>query len=241
MHRRVYNSKNLEEYIFRATKNISEKYDVSDEYNLEGLIEEYTSQAQSSLEEVKTHSYSKMNDMDVLYREYRNRFHAGRGPQNGTIIAPLGSEFLKAVSNYCSELTLQRKQIYYDIMESLCPGLSIMPYDVENKFPSHDVIKNISLVEIKKQSNPGKVYIERSSYKQTEKIKDSCYQALSIMKNEVLALTYSDYPKFFSTIYTNDALETLEQAIIKEGFTLPREASSIHAILSYKMMCDFSS
>lgn len=71
-------------------------------------------------------------ELSLHYREFRNRFHFGFSPQCGTVITPLNSVLLDAVTD---REGLDANDVYADIMDALVPGLKNLPYDEPSKQP----------------------------------------------------------------------------------------------------------
>lgn len=97
-----------------------------------------------------------VDPMVVHYREFRNRFHAGRDPQYGVVLAPLSSNPIKALSHHPDKVAT--RQIYFDVMESLLPGLLDLPYDDPKKAPSAQNHRDLTVVDVR-LGEPGRVWI----------------------------------------------------------------------------------
>ena len=241
VHRSVYGSKDLISYINNSKSKIRDNYSVNDRYDLEPLLDKYEEEVEGSLYEIKNKTNNKVDDMILLYREFRNRFHAGRSPQYGRTISPLGSDYLSACSSYCDQERLDRKQVFYDIMENLCPGLSILPYDKESKFPSYEAIKGITIIDIDEASNPGKVYRGNESSNQITAIKATQKKDVMLhLQKELIEFREKDKTKFFSEEFIQKSLKILNISIENEAFPHASEVASISQILTYSMMIDFS-
>lgn len=99
-----------------------------------------------------------VDPMVLHYREFRNRFHAGRDPQYGVVLAPLSSNPIKALSHHPDKVAT--RQIYFDVMESLLPGLLDLPYDDAKKAPSEQNHKDLTVVDVA-LGEPGRAWIGR--------------------------------------------------------------------------------
>ncbi len=97
-----------------------------------------------------------VDPMVLHYREFRNRFHAGRDPQYGAVLAPLSSNPIKALSQHPEKVAT--RQIYFDVMESLLPGLMDLPYDAEKKAPSAENHRDLTVVDVGLEE-PGRAWL----------------------------------------------------------------------------------
>lgn len=96
-------------------------------------------------------------DVDPLilhYREFRNRFHFGHRPQRRVMFTPLNSILVDALT---LRTGVSSRQHFYDIMESLSPGLTEYAYDVPEKMPTLDERKNLTTVSYE-VIRDGKIY-----------------------------------------------------------------------------------
>lgn len=90
------------------------------------------------------------------YREFRNRFHFGHRPLQKVMFTPLNSILVDGLTQRTG---VSSRQHFYDIMESLSPGLSDFAYDNPNKAPTADEKSNITRVPFKVSKN-GRIYGE---------------------------------------------------------------------------------
>lgn len=241
VHRSVYGNRNPKAFSMNLKKRIEDKYELHTSKNLSDLLELYSNQLVDSVEELKRYSpEDRVNPLVLHYREFRNRFHAGRSPQYGQTIAPLGSDLLTVCSTYCDKDVLDRGQILYDIMESLCPGLAMMPYDMELKFPSYEAIKNICLIPVREKSNPGQVY--KKKLESVDKVMNDglTVSPLVYLKEELDDFINNYDNEFFTNDFINDASDFLAKSVQNDNFTHAADAAPVSQILTYKMMLDFS-
>lgn len=89
------------------------------------------------------------------YREFRNRFHFGHRPQQNFVYMPLESKLTDPITDRCDER--DGRQFYYDVMESLQPGLSRFKYDSDEKFPSEANVSQLTVVDTPNPL-PGKIF-----------------------------------------------------------------------------------
>lgn len=90
------------------------------------------------------------------YREFRNRFHTGRAPQYSVVLSPLSSNALNLASS--RRRRAPARQIYFDLMESLAPGLMDARYDDSAKAPVKANTKKLTLVDIRGTAYVGRVF-----------------------------------------------------------------------------------
>lgn len=100
----------------------------------------------------------EMDPMQAHYREFRNRFHFGHRPHSSVVLAMLNSAELEFVADYPEIVT--SRQLYFDIMESLLPGLAYMPYDKDSKAPSAENTTNLTVLDVLDNVEPGNVYAQ---------------------------------------------------------------------------------
>ena len=241
VHRSVYGNRTPKIFSMNLKRRIEEKYDLHSSKDLKSLLDQYSDQFVDSVEELeKISPESNVNPLVLHYREFRNRFHAGRSPQYGQTIAPLGSNLLTICSTYCDKDSLDRGQILYDIMESLCPGLAMMPYDMELKFPSYDAIKNIRLISINKKSNPGKIYNKNEESIKKTTTNEPLISPLVYLKEELDDFIDNYNNEFFTNEFLNDACDFLANSVQNDSFTHAADAAPVSQILTYKMMLDYA-
>lgn len=105
--------------------------------------------------------FSTSKSLELIhYREYRNRFHFGHRPHQTIVYMPLESKLTDPLTDRSDDR--DGRQIYYDVMESLAPGLSTMAYDLEEKMPTDSNISRMMRVATP-PSTPGRVYAESSN------------------------------------------------------------------------------
>src|SRR5699024_3688774 len=83
-----------------------------------------------------------------------NRFHFGHRPQRRVMFTPLNSILVDALT-LRSEVS--SRQHYYDIMESLSPGLSKYAYDMPEKSPTPQELDDLTIAPYE-VSRDGKIY-----------------------------------------------------------------------------------
>lgn len=99
---------------------------------------------------------SSSKNLEVLYyREFRNRFHFGHRPQQSLVFMPLESKLTDPLTDRVDDR--DGRQFYYDVMESLVPGLSLMDYDFEEKVPNNTNKLHLTRVETPEPSS-GYIY-----------------------------------------------------------------------------------
>ncbi|MGP9681652.1 hypothetical protein [Brachybacterium sp. AOP3-A1-3] len=78
------------------------------------------------------------------YREFRNRFHFGHRPHHNIVFSPLESILTDMITDRPDGR--DGRQIYFDVMESLAPGLKDIPFDQESKSPTPTNIQDLTIV-----------------------------------------------------------------------------------------------
>lgn len=79
------------------------------------------------------------------YREFRNRFHFGHRPHHNIVFSPLESILTDAITDRPDGR--DGRQIYFDVMESLAPGLMGLPFDQELKSPTNTNLEDLTIVD----------------------------------------------------------------------------------------------
>ncbi|WP_159702512.1 hypothetical protein [Arthrobacter sp. 18067] len=100
----------------------------------------------------------EMDPMQAHYREFRNRFHFGHRPHSSVVLSMLNSAELEFVADYPEVVT--SRQLYFDVMESLVPGLAHMPYDKDSKAPTSKNLENLTVLDVMDNIEPGTVYAQ---------------------------------------------------------------------------------
>ena len=100
--------------------------------------------------------FSTSKNLELLhYREFRNRFHFGHRPQQNLVYMPLESKLTDPITD--REDDRDGRQFYFDVMESLSPGLSTISYDEEDKSPTELNISRLTKVNTP-PAVPGTIY-----------------------------------------------------------------------------------
>lgn len=241
-HNAQYGHRTVEQFTKNIKNRILSSYEVKKDVNLEELLNQHMINFKQDIEVLRFYSINRnLNPLMLNYREFRNRFHAGRAPLYGRTVAPLASEYLNTCSSYCDKSKLASRQILYDIIGTLCPGLLIMPYDTDAKFPSIEDLKNLTIIPYSKKSNPGRVYkktdvddvkIEKDAYK---------YSHLYYLEKDLDEFIENYDNEFFSDRYIQEAKATMSEARVNNRFKHAVKAAPVVQILTYKMMLDYAS
>lgn len=105
------------------------------------------------------------NPNDLLidhYIAFRNRFHAGRTPQNMVTFNPLGSKYADITALDKSVNNRDVAKVNYDIIFSLDSELLEMPFDRDYKSPGEEIKEKLVKTLLSKKSSPGEVYVVKS-------------------------------------------------------------------------------
>lgn len=118
------------------------------------LYDEYRDLADSALRKMA----NERPGVDVgklLYREYRNRFHFGHAPQRRPAYSPVNSILTDRLGDRPG---FEPKNIYYDALDCLVPGLKNEAYDHISKMPAASEPSAASRRVHDLQISPGSVY-----------------------------------------------------------------------------------
>lgn len=240
-HNSQYGNRTLEEFAKGQKRRIMREYKVKEGIDLDFILSEYVANLIADVKLIEAYASTNDNNPLILhYKEFRNRYHAGRAPQYGRMIAPLASEYLNICSIFCEKDKLESRQILYDIMETLCPGLLIMPYDTDPKFPNIENLKSLTLIDYSKKSNPGRVY-KNNTPDHYKFDKDAYKHSYLFYLEQDLNDFIDNYENaFFTDEFIEDAKKTILEARLNKKFKHPVKAASIIQILTYKMMLDYA-
>ncbi|MGQ7788431.1 hypothetical protein [Nesterenkonia sp. K-15-9-6] len=93
--------------------------------------------------------------MILHYREFRNRFHFGHNPHRRAMFTPLNSAMTDSLTD--GPQGVNARQLYFDIMESLAPGLKDLPYDRADKAPTQQERESVTRAELT-DAAPGRIF-----------------------------------------------------------------------------------
>jgi len=93
----------------------------------------YGAALHATLARIASTAPAGMDPLLLHYREFRNRFHAGRTPQYQLSINPLASALLDDCAALAGPARIETAQMFYDMLESLHPGLVERPFDKRHK------------------------------------------------------------------------------------------------------------
>ncbi|WP_127361880.1 hypothetical protein [Brevibacterium aurantiacum] len=113
---------------------------------------------------------ASVNSLILHYREFRNRFHFGHRPHHNIVFAPLESILTDCITDRLDGR--DGRQIYFDSMESLAPGLMHFPFDKTTKAPSEENIRHLTLVETE-ETPIGAIFGEPSTEVEQSDIDDA--------------------------------------------------------------------
>lgn len=88
------------------------------------------------------------------YQEFRNRFHFGHRPHRRMMFTPLNTGMLDAVA---SHNPLGSRQHFYDVLNSLVPGLIDFPFDTPDKSPTSVERAQLTTVDFRVNGN-GRIF-----------------------------------------------------------------------------------
>lgn len=115
-------------------------------------------QVMSDLAEFETASPFVSGDVQH-YRQFRGRLHFGHRPHRRPMFTPLNAAALDRV--YDRPGMREDRQVYFDIMESLAPGLMSLPYDKPQKAPTQAARDALTRVDIRADVTGGTIYASR--------------------------------------------------------------------------------
>lgn len=170
---------------------------------------------------------AKTHPMILHYREFRDRFHVGRGAQYSVELLPLGSKLLHACSD-AYQGSAEDGQVLFDVMQNLAPGLADMPYDNDIKLPSEQHRTRLISVDFD-MPPPGRVF--RSSRTQRTGAAASSKNQFLLLKESLDEALRESARLDFGEEYIHTAKRALDVALETGRFTHAADASPIHHLL----------
>lgn len=90
------------------------------------------------------------------YLEFRNRFHFGHIPKARPLFMPLNSKYaIRALTSLPQDV---RRRFYFDVMESLAPGLKDVDYDSARKAPTAQELESLLVLPASDRLAAGTAY-----------------------------------------------------------------------------------
>jgi hypothetical protein len=130
------------------------------------LARRWKRQVRADIAQLQRHA-GDIDPMILHYREFRDRCHGGRSPQSRVTVTPLAGAGLLAASRLCPRPALERSQVLYDTMETLMPGISLLPFDKPEKTPTSANLDALVRAEVRRAPNPGRIFIGEVSRAQS--------------------------------------------------------------------------
>lgn len=121
-----------------------------------GTFEEYSSTVLGDLEALSS-LRPEVDPQKLHYREFRNRFHFGHAPQMRTTFSPLNSILVDAIAD---RPDADDRRTYFDMMDSLVPGLKNLPYDDPAKAPKQQAPSDTARRMSQIHGAPGRVFAD---------------------------------------------------------------------------------
>ena len=122
----------------------------------DGTFEEYSSIVLEDLEALSA-LRPDVDPQKLHYREFRNRFHFGHAPQMRTTFSPLNSILVDAIAD---RPDADDRRTYFDLMDSLVPGLKNLPYDDPSKAPKRHTPSDAARRMAQIHGAPGRVFAD---------------------------------------------------------------------------------
>lgn len=151
----------------------------------------------------------EMDPMQVHFREFRNRLHFGHRPHGSVVLSMLNSSALNFMADYPE--AINARQLYFDIMENLMPGLASIRYDLENKSPSPENLQTVTLVDNISPSTRGQVYAE-AEWESGMSTNGRRYSLDDFLMDARSAVVHDGVGSFLSDADINSARVALEQS-----------------------------
>lgn len=145
--RDIFTGTTLRDRLLSTRKNFSDE-----------SFEEYSAKVLGDLDAL-CRMRPEVDPQKLHYREFRNRFHFGHAPQTRTTFSPLNSIMIDAIADRPGA---DDRQTYFDMMDSLVPGLKNAPYDDSAKAPDSTSPSPVASRMARIRPEPGQVFAQHS-------------------------------------------------------------------------------
>lgn len=174
---------------------------------------------------------SGVHPLILHYRAFRNRFHAGRTPQYILSINPIASALFDDCAALAGPERLTRGQLFYDIMESLVPGLADYPFDKRRKAPDASVRAALCRVTPEDHA-PGRVFAPPPGGRPARGDGGpSAFEHLAALYAEARPLA----AKYLAQRYLRRADRELQHAVRTKGFSHPNRSKRIGVVCAFAL------
>lgn len=159
------------------------------------------------------------------YAEFRNRFHFGHMPKARPLYTPLNSKYTRRVMAAMPDS--RRRMFYFDVMESLSPGLKDFPYDRDDKRLSSSGAESLTVIRPCGEPAPGHVYASTASH--VPHPQGGSIRGFDLWLEDVQVAVKNDYVKsFFGGRAMSLADSAVRGVVEKRG---PYQSHSAEAVL----------
>ena len=199
----------------------------------DGLVREWIDDSLTAFSVLETSApgAGSVHPMILIYREFRERFHAGRRGQTGVFIQPGGSLMVDC-SAAMDQRLMEAEQLNFDIMENLVPGLSTFPYDSKEKIPSRLNLRSITKIELPSAPQPGNVYISPPDVG-LDRRRASTAELLQMLSDDLDEYLTTSVTDLFPDWYVERAQTLLYKAIRNGGFERAKDGKpAFHLLLA---------
>lgn len=164
------------------------------------------------------------------FREFRSRLHAGTTARSTISIQPLVGKSAIAASMALDTGKRRNRQILYDMMHNLDPGLLEIPFDEPHKAPSTQNRADLTRVELDKPL-PGRIYAATSQPVEKTAARISREQIYAALAGQVAADLPLTTEPLLGKGYLTEALAALHRAQDPDGAMRARDTIPIHNIV----------
>ncbi|HEX7060416.1 MAG TPA: hypothetical protein VF200_00495 [Woeseiaceae bacterium] len=170
---------------------------------------------------------------DVLaahYRNFRNRFHAGREPQYAATLLPLASGLLENCTAVAGDRRFRTGQMLYDIIFNLNPELLGIPFDKARKRPSRRVRRNFTSIGRLADRPAGACF--RGKAPAAPRSRDDAPRALDFLREDFARAKAGFAADFLGSAYIRRAQRALDAALHMKGFSGPVASKRVAVVLA---------
>lgn len=169
------------------------------------------------------------------YIHFRNRFHFGHIPQARPLFTPLNSKYaIRALSALPPE---QRRRFYFDVMETLAPGLKDHPYDRPEKAPTAQELDQLLVLGSLGTAPSGAIYADPTV--QESRPDDPLTGSFQRWQDDI---EHAAQQKNVRDFIMGNAMRRTDASIeLMRGYGRPYHSHSVQSIqLSHLLMVDFT-
>ncbi len=221
-HRAFYSSQTVEKLLSTAKRHFRD----------EGLFDVFRDDVLTDLKSLDFGDERGVDPVVAHYRNFRERFHAGRRSLALNAISPLSSVSLKTASNSAGKERLDNGQVISDIIANTSPDLLMVPFDDEAKSYGSEHLQDCSRIGDYLDDVPTSGSVFKGDTKIEKRGDYSEKRVLGLMQEEFLELVDPAMSLgIFSDEYVEESKERLAGAVDRGRLASALDGGSIAHII----------